>query len=684
MAVRENIKWRIKRLRAMTPAEVVHRIGEECALKVMRVRHQLGGRSIHPGCHDPARFSFCAGTAPQLPELSWSFDLEGDQAEDLLSGIGAALGREWAWRPEGAPWHTAPDTKMKWPKIFFGVIPYRPGNPYGDVRFAWEPSRLQHLVALGLLAKHPDSRVGGRAVALLEKQFLSWVDANPHMTGIHYISAMECGLRILAVCHALDLIRGKMRRPETVWRALLGLVEGHAWLIAKRLSRYSSAGNHTIAEAAGLVYAGTLFPELPGAKKWKETGCALLEAEAPRQVLEDGGGAEQAFWYQLFILDLYGLATALLAHRNEAVPKAAREAYRRGKRFLSRFADAPEQLPSIGDGDNGHALSPFLRLTFDHPEMERAGNSPGVVSFDQAGYTLIRSGREIPATLVFDHGPLGMAPLYGHGHADALSVLLRLGAEEILIDSGTYQYGGDARWRAYFRGTPAHNTVAVDGKDQAVQEAPFIWSQPFRCKLVRREETPEGRVRLLAFHNGYDRLGKITHWRAVIYDPSGFCFIWDYLTGSGERRLDLHWHLGVAPIEKEGKFLLQGATERVWLSVEGGETSLRRGEAGEISGWKSRLYGVKEPITTIRTRFRGELPHEFVTRVWIGDAPEKAFSPSDELHEISLLMKRIEKETVDPAAHFPLSPLPSDKEAEVGESIPSAAGTIHLSRKGLF
>ena len=45
-----------------------------------------------------------------------------------------------------------------------------------------------------------------------------------------------------------------------------------------------------------------------------------------------------------------------------------------------------------------------------------------------------------------------------------------LGSEEFLVDPGTY-----AERRAYFRGTAAHNTVRIDGRDQSEQGGNFMW-----------------------------------------------------------------------------------------------------------------------------------------------------------------------------------------------------------------
>jgi hypothetical protein len=604
-----DLQWMVKRLRVMGPAEIVHRIGRQCALKVLAVRHRIGRRAPEP--LQINHFEFCTGKGSMLPALPGRLEAGPDQINDLLAGKMKIGEKVWQWRPEGSVWHEAPDTGKVWPRRFFGSIAYRPGNPCGDIRAAWEPSRLQQLVGLGLLSKEAPPEIGRQAASLLEAQFLSWVEANPPLTGIHYISAMECALRLVAVCHALDLVRDSLHHPEQVWSALLRLVEGHAELIETRLSTHSSAGNHTLAEAVGLLYAGFLFPEMRRSPRWQSVGLALLKKEADHQILPDGGGVEQAFGYLRFGIDLYRLAIALLAHRHRPIPPILSEVILRGRRFLVAVADPAGRLPSVGDSDDGHALSPLLSLS--HSEG-KAGE--GLTSFEEAGYSLIQSG---PALLLFDHGPLGMLPLSGHGHADALSVILRVGRTDFLIDPGSFSYA-DPKWRSYFRGTAAHNTVQVDRQDQAVQEGTFIWSHPFEAKIIRREKMEGGGIRLLASHQGYRRDG-VTHWRGIFFHPAAGWVIWDHLSGTGNHLLDLHWHLGMVPTQREGFFLLSNATEQVALSIEGGALSLHRGETEPILGWRSPAYGRKEPSSTIRARFEGTLPHTFLTRITLGPTP---------------------------------------------------------------
>jgi len=606
--------WYVRRLRVMSPMEILFRVVEQWSMKMMQLKYMMRQTQESGSCYDVNRLVFCAGSAPQLPELPWSFEPDSKMIANLLAGKSKALGFEWTWRPEIMVWHEAPDTGNPWPQTFFGSIRYRAGNPYGDIRVVWEPSRLQNLVTLGLLTWNVNEEIREQAAVLIEKQLLSWAEANPIQKGIHYVSSMECALRILAVCYAVDLARKRLIASKQVWKALVDLITEHANFISNRLSLHSSTGNHTIAESAGLVYAGVLFPELDGAANWKNLGLSILDRESERQILRDGGGAEQAFWYLQFIVDLYGLVVALLEHRHEPVSPTVHSAYTRGRQFLNELENDGGGLPHIGDADNGYALSPFLFLSRSRCCEERP-----LVIFEDSGYSMIRDRKDKDTTLIFDHGPLGMAPSYGHGHADALSIVLRRGQEEILIDPGTYTYAGDSHWRSYFRGTSAHNTVTVDGLDQAVQETPFMWSQPFRTELFHHGEALDGEIRLLAYHTGYSRLKPgVEHWRSVIYRPPGLWLIFDYLTGNGVHTLDLHWHCGIRPIQIGRGFVFSAQDQGFSIIILGGEISLHTGEENPISGWRSRMYGIKEAITTIRAQYTGRLPYEFVTQIKIG------------------------------------------------------------------
>jgi hypothetical protein len=612
-----HLAWPIKALSVAGPTELWRQTRERVLFRVLHVQQRLGNASLFRSftTEEIAAYSFCASRYPILPSLPWQFELDEPQIDAMLSGALTVFGHRWQWESDGSCWHRAPDTGKQWPRTFFAHVPINQGNACGDIRLAWEPSRLQHLVTLALLAQKAEPVVRDRAVAVCEAQLCSWLESNPFLTGIHYISPMECALRLLAVCYAMDLIRPWIQAQDRVWTAVAALVFNHAELIRKRLSVHGSTSHETLAAAAALVHAGSLFSEIEPAERWLAVGLYLLEQETPRHISHDGGSIEQGFGYLQFSTDLHGLVVALLDHRQHPFPDKIRKAFDRSRDFLGEFRNISDgTLPRIGDGDDGSALSPFLRFPGTGKKRRAA-----LTTFHLSGYSIIR-GCDLQRA-IFDHGPLGMAPSYAHGHADALSVTLHVGSREVLIDPGTYTYTGDGRWRAYFRGTRAHNTVMVDGLNQAVPDGPFSWSHPFDTHLVYRDEAPDGKITVIARHYGYKtRLG-VTHLRGVSYEPPGSWIIWDWLTGSGVHHLELNWHLGGRPTLMDGEYRLDGVDRPLFLTVEGGSRSLHEGDIQPIGGWCSKNYGMKEPITTLRVEHTGPLPHEFMTRLRVISSP---------------------------------------------------------------
>lgn len=612
-ALPQRLASSVKALAAPGRLEWWSHARERALFSLLHLRQGLGRQVLHRAftAQDVSRYSFCASSSPMLPPLPWHLPADESRLEALLKGFVTIFGYTWAWAPDGSCWHRAPDTGTLWPRRFFADIPIQSGNPCGDIRMAWEPSRLQHLVLLAMLAQQAEPAVRSAAVAAVEAQLVSWVEANPFLMGIHYICPTECALRLLAVCHAMDALRPSALTSAPVWPAVLTLIAGHAELIRKRLSLRLITPHDTLAGAVALIYAGSLFPEMDMAERWLAFGHYLLEEETPRHISHDGGSQEQGVGYLQFCTDLYGMVLALLDHRQSPVPEKIRQVFARSRDFLDEFRNSIDgSLPPIGEGEDEHALSPYMH--FVHPTRP---HSPGLSTFHLSGYSIIRGRTRDRA--IFDHGALGMAPRYTHGHADALSLFLQVGAQDVLIDPGTYTFTGHDEWRAYFRSTRAHNTVTIDGLDQAIQDGSLAWSLPFDTHLVYKDETPEGKITVIARHYGYkDRLG-VTHLRGVSYEPPGSWMIWDWLTGTGVHQVELNWHLGCRPIPVDGGYRLEGCNPPLLLTVEGGASTLCEGSVQPVGGWASKRYGSKHPITTLRVAYTGSLPHEFMTRLRI-------------------------------------------------------------------
>lgn len=576
-----KIWFLISRLRNASPAELMHRVREGVFLYRQKKRVCCG-----------------EGLLP-VPSVAKG-EVESLLMPDCVSSISVDILKEFLQGRVSCLNGNAAEVMAfgeRNQKIYFSVVGQAQEGL--DIRAVWEPARLQNAAALIYHALNdPGSELAAQCREYAKVCVLEWIKKNPFLYGPHYKSAMECGLRVpvfFAAIRCLDL-------GEQKTSAILSAIYHHAWWVEKRLSLYSSLGNHTVCECVGLVFAGTVFQKSEAGKRWLERGIEMLRQELEHQILPDGGPAEQSLSYHRFVLDLYWLVIDFLEKNglcncNDWKPRLAS-----GERFLAVFQDVGGNVPSIGDSDDGYAIAPGVA-----PRREARQPEDGkIVTFPDAGYTVIRSGNGMHLT--FDHGPLGMAPLYNHGHADALSVTLSLNGEQFLVDPGTYRYNGVPEYRKYFKGTRAHNTVTVDGLDQAVQETGFIWSKPFVAELVRRDETEQG-VLLEAIHNGYERLKQpVRHKRIILFVNEDLLLLQDTFSGQGihEYELNFHLHPGASTALHDGWWHLQKGNSHLDICLLGADELISVcGQESPVVGWYSPEYGLKEKSVVLQARKNG-------------------------------------------------------------------------------
>jgi len=196
--------------------------------------------------------------------------------------------------------------------------------------------------------------------------------------------------------------------------------------------------------------------------------------------------------------------------------------------------------------------------------------------------------------IVADAGPFGTWGS-GHSHSDTLSLVVRAGQRDILIDPGTYTYVGDAKWREWFRGSSAHNTVRVDTLDQAAPMGPFRWTQQ-----------PLTRIDQWLSDSGRDFLDaqciyrEFTHRRRIQFVKPNLILIVDDISGPpGEHHIEQFWHPG---------------------SQEAQACLVVSEPAEAIDGWRSPVFADKQPSLALRIHRRCSLPACFAAAIKL--APE--------------------------------------------------------------
>ncbi|MGQ0547632.1 MAG: alginate lyase family protein [Betaproteobacteria bacterium] len=632
--LKRKLAWRLNRLRCMTPAEVANRVLRE--LQARAERSRLIGAAAPPpphAEHAPNSWMHCAGGIDAAPYVA--------AAERIAEGWLDVF----ALRPVdlGTPprWNRDPKSGIEAPLLFGKTLDYRDPDLVGDIKYLWEPNRHLQLVTLAQAYR----LTGGKKYFItLENQLDSWMLACPYGYGPNWASALEAALRLVSWSTAWQLLGPALEEKPGFKERWLRSVYQHATFIRGWFSLHSSANNHLIGEAAGLFLAALTWPCWPAAREWLACAQRILEQQALAQNAPDGVNREQALWYQQFVLDL--LVLCLLAGKANGKWFSADYESRIEAMmdFIASVMDAGGNVPMIGDADDGLATGlapgacPFRSLLalgallFKRGDFKlKAGRLddrarwllgegadarfqaldagatrlPLRQTFPEGGYAVLGCDFDTPAELrlVADAGPLGYRSIAAHGHADALAFTLSAGGREFLIDPGTYAYHTQERWREYFRGTAAHNTVRIDGLDQSVPGGSFMWLRHARAGCSLWLSSPE-KDSFEGWHDGYLRLeDPVKHRRLIQLDKRARRVVLeDVLEMEDEHEVEIFFHcsercrVGAAP----GGYALERDGIAVQLALpEGGAARLERGSLAPILGWVSRAFDRREPTSTI-------------------------------------------------------------------------------------
>jgi hypothetical protein len=126
--------------------------------------------------------------------------------ELLLAGRLPLFGRETQLPQTARDWFVDPDSARVAPMEDYAFdIDSRDPAVVGNHKFLLEPSRLQHVTVLAAAWF-----VTGREVfaQLAGRQIQAWCEANPFLSGIHWTSGIEVGLRLITFAWARRLLKG--------------------------------------------------------------------------------------------------------------------------------------------------------------------------------------------------------------------------------------------------------------------------------------------------------------------------------------------------------------------------------------------------------------------------------------------------------------------------------------------
>lgn len=556
-------------------------------------------------------------------------------------------------------WFLDPVTGRKAPRDRYAFrIDHRSEDEAGNVKQVWELSRHHHLTMLaGAWFLSGDDRFA----ETVDRQLRSWWRENPFLSGVHWTSGIELGIRLIAWTWIRRLLADWPGAADLFDRNDLAArqLHWHQQYLSAFRSSGSSANNHVIAEAAGQLVASCAFPWFRESERWRQQAAALLERELERNTFPSGVNRELASDYHGFVAELGLLAAVEADVSGHPLSDATWTRLCRMVDAAAAVADQTLRPPRQGDGDDGRTLlvdgpdanrwpsllatgaglfgvlpwwpeaPPDVRSTVvtalagrHRATGPRLADRPS--NFPDAGITLLRT---LPSSRPeiwcrCDGGPHGYLSIAAHAHADALSVEVRHGGVDVLADPGTYCYHGEPQWRAYFRSTLGHNTLELDRQDQSRPGGPFLWLShaSSRVLAVAADDDVES---WCAEHDGYLRLDPPALHRRTVRLSRGRrrVEILDQVGGDGEHVCRMAFHLGpsvrahldgrVAQLEWPAA---NGAASAV-LNLPGAlEWSAHLGETDPILGWYSPAFGKKQPtVMLLGSGTCGPLTEELMT-----------------------------------------------------------------------
>lgn len=668
--------WHNKLAHVTNWAELRTRVAQELFKRSDVLRHRLGARPGAIRLRDlsspPGRFFFGNGQATEraamlrqyLPKEAAEIVREADEICEhrfrLLGYENLDYGKEIDWHLDRVHGKRAPlEPWCRIPFLNFATV--------GDHKVTWELNRHQHLITLAKASLLTNDEKYARE---LMAQWRSWIKSNPYPVGINWGSSLEVAFRSLSWIWVDQMLSTNGGQPPVSapqyadFRAeLLPALAFHGRYIERHLSTYFSPNTHLLGEVLALFFLGTLYPQMPRAASWKNEGWKVLLRESGRQVRPDGVYFEQSLYYHVYALDFFLHARSLAAQNGMGIPTEYDEVLLRMLNVVQALAQSgpPE---GFGDDDGGrlfnarrnrteHMTDPlalgaiiFGRDDLDAAELTeesiwlfgeaavmrlaraRKASPRGTRStaFTRGGIYVLADGDGASAdsqrcSMMIDAGPHGEGRC-GHGHADALSLRLTMNGERWLVDSGSGVYvSNDPADRNLFRGTRAHNTIRVDGADQAVAGEPFSWS---RVPTTKVDDWAIGKTftYFAGRHNGYARLtDPVTHRRCVLYLNDGIWLVRDVVLGSAEHDLELRWHFASDVSVQEGS-----AGEFIASRRQAPESStlrmlVPRPTMPNDTVWKTQVtrglispaYGLYEPAPVVCSEIRAQLPAEIAT-----------------------------------------------------------------------
>ncbi len=428
-----------------------------------------------------------------------------------------------------------------------------------DIKLSWEAARFSWVFPLIQTAILENNPVYFNAFKNLLHSFSQ---QNPQNMGIHWTSAQEVALRMIALICAYAVFSQEPEWDDSFEFELRASIWQHAQRIPSTLL-YARAqnNNHLLSEALGLYYAGTFFAETRMGQKWLQMGWRIFNQTLQSQISSNGTYIQQSMNYHRLMLTEAVWFYKIASLTGKSLPPATLIKLQAATHWLDQFVQ-PEngKTPNLGHND-GSLIFPLSTSPYDdyRPILNACQHcflpQPNPTNLD---YTYWLS---LPETIQNKKSgslqPIASLPILRNGsmqaylraesfldrpaHADQNHLDLWFHGENIAMDAGTYRYTDLPPWNNGLAHTLNHNTLTLNDQDQMTWASRFLWLDWSKGLYL-----DHGVNSISAQHDGYQKLG-VRHVRQVTLEGRDECCVEDRIEAikkdASIQRGSLHWLL---------------------------------------------------------------------------------------------------------------------------------------------
>ena len=479
-------------------------------------------------------------------------------------------------------------------------------NPSKDEE--WHISLHKFYYVVGIARKF--SQTGdARWTDLFVEILNSWIEQTP----TNFIATDVTGRRVQNWCYAWVIFCSAGAQFDEAFQIRLN--HSIRQQVNQVIAHIAPARNHRTLALYAIFLAAITFRKLPQADNWLEFALENMLTNIRSDLLKDGVHCELASDYHQIVLRNY-LLFFQLCRLNELVLPADIAPRLVSALEYSMYIHRPDGcIPALSDSDSRsylYLLAWGARL-FDRGDFSyvasqgNSGWAPEQSSqvFPDSGYCVLRSPWESPEPfdqakyLVFDCGSIGAG---NHGHLDGLSIEIAAHGNSLIVDPGrfTYDETGCYNWRAHFRQTRSHNTVTIDGTDQAnyvqVGSKRKICPPIPLCQLICAQL--EGAIPYLHGRIQCDKYDAI-HDRHIWFPNHSYWVIVDCLKAETLHNYEQRFHLTPGESPK----LISGPDSKLCVYQSLNMTMVFVATRDEVSverGYVSAIYGSKKDTDVLK------------------------------------------------------------------------------------